>query len=170
VIDPVNYFWIFLKAAALSTGGLGNLPSLSQDLLTRHWATEADFGAALAVGQVTPGPTGLWIASLGYLSYGWLGVLLAVAASLLPPLLVIPVAGVHARYGRLPAIRDFTRGLSVAVVAVFPIVMLRLVGAGGFDWRSLLILAAAFALAVTRRVPQAGLLALAAGGGILLFR
>jgi chromate transporter len=170
MIDPVSYFWIFLKAAALSTGGLGNLPSLHQDLLGRSWASNSDFGAALAVGQATPGPTGLWVASLGFLTYGWLGAVLAVGASVIPPLLVLPVARVHARYGELPVIRDFTRGLSIAVVAVFPIVMLRLVGANGFDWRSLLIIAGGLGVAASQRVPPAGLLALAAGAGIILFR
>ncbi len=170
MIDPLTYFWIFLKAAALSTGGLGNLPSLHQDLLARGWASDSDFGAALAVGQVTPGPTGLWVASLGYLTYGWLGAVLSLVSSVLPPLLVLPVAKVYARFGDLPVMRDFTRGLSIAVVAVFPIVILRLVGASGFDWRSVLIVAGGFAMAVSRRVPPAGLLAVAAVAGIVLFR
>ena len=170
MIDPLAYFWIFLKAALLSTGGLGNLPSLHQDLVGRAWASDSDFGVALAVGQVTPGPTGLWIASLGFLTYGWIGALLAVGASVLPPLLVLPVARLYARFGELPVVRDFTRGLSIAVVAVFPIVMLRLVGAGGFDWRSAAIVAGGLGLAASRRVPPAGLLVLAAGAGILLFR
>ena len=83
---------------------------------------------------------------------------------------VLPVARVHARFGEMPVIRDFTRGLSIAVVAVFPIVMLRLVGANGFDWRSLLIIAGGLGIAASQRVPPAGLLAVAAGAGILLFR
>jgi chromate transporter len=170
MIDPITYFWVFLKAAALSTGGLGNLPSLHQDLVARGWATDSDFGAALAVGQVTPGPTGLWIAGLGFLTYGWPGAALAVVASVLPPLLVLPVARVYARFGELPVMRDFTRGLSIAVVAVFPIVMLRLVGAGGYDWRSVVIIAGGLGVAASRRVPPAGLLALAAAAGIVLFR
>ena len=169
MIDPATYFWMFLKAAALSTGGLGNLPSLEQDLVGRGWATDSEFGAALAVGQVTPGPTGLWIASLGYLTYGWAGVVLAVGASLAPPFLVLPLARLYSRYGEIPAVRDFTRGLSIAVVAVFPVVMLRLVGAHGFDLRSLAIILGGFLLALSRRVPPALLLAAAAGAGILLF-
>jgi len=65
-------------------GGLNNLPSLHHDLLTQQWAREADFGEAIAIGQISPGPNGLWVISLGYLTYGWLGSLLALIAIIIP--------------------------------------------------------------------------------------
>jgi len=58
---------LFLKASLFSTGGFSNLPSLHQDLLANAWAKEADFGQSIAIGQISPGPNGLWVISLGYL-------------------------------------------------------------------------------------------------------
>ncbi len=171
MIDPFTYFWIFLKAGALSTGGLGNLPSLSQDLAGRGWANDSQFGAALAVGQITPGPTGLWVASLGYLTFGVPGAAMAVLASSIPPMIALPVGKLYDRYGDLAVARDFMRGLSIAVVSVFPIVMLRLVVShDGYDPRSLLVVAAGFFLAMTRRVPPVVVLAISAASGVLLLR
>jgi len=70
VIDPLLYFLLFLKASLFSTGGFSNLPSLHQDLIGAKWATDADFGEAIAIGQISPGPNGLWTVSLGYITYG----------------------------------------------------------------------------------------------------
>ncbi len=166
----LTFFWIFLKASFLSTGGLGNLPSLEQDLVSRHWATETDFGAALAVGQVTPGPTGLWVVSLGYLVFGWVGAALALLAAAIPPLLVLPINSLHRRFGSLPAAADFVQGVSLAFVAVLPLVMLRLAFAHGFDYRALAVVAGAFAVTATRRLPPLAVIVLAAALGIALYR
>lgn len=170
MIDPFLYFWLFLKATLLTTGGLGSLPSLEQDLVSRHWATDADFGTALAVGQIAPGPTGLWVTSLGYLTFGWVGAVLATVAAVLPPLLILPVERLHRRFGDLSLVSDFIRGLGLAVVGVFPVVMLRLVYGGGFDLRSTAIVAGSFGLVSTRRVPPIAVLALAFAAGVLAFR
>ena len=68
--DPISwplYFWLFFKASLFSTGGTGNLPSLHADLPAHGWASEQQFGEALTIGQVSPGPTGLWVVSLALL-------------------------------------------------------------------------------------------------------
>jgi chromate transporter len=77
VIDPLLYFLLFLKASLFSTGGFSNLPSLHQDLVSADWATDTDFGEAIAIGQISPGPNGLWTVSLGYITYGIPGAALA---------------------------------------------------------------------------------------------
>jgi chromate transporter len=64
-MNPLLYFWLFLKASLFSTGGMGNLPSLHTDLLARHWATEQQFAESLAIGQIAPGPSGLWVIAWG---------------------------------------------------------------------------------------------------------
>ncbi len=83
--NPLLYLLLFLKASLFSSGGFSNLPSLHQDLLSNGWATEAEFGQALAIGQISPGPNGLWVISLGYLTGGYLGALLALIAITVPP-------------------------------------------------------------------------------------
>ena len=106
--DPLALFWIMFRAALLSTSGTGNLPILHQDLLARGWATERQFAEALAIGQISPGPTGLWVISLGYLVDGLRGAALTLLAIVLPPLLVLLlVHGIYARWGGHPATQGF---------------------------------------------------------------
>src|ERR1700732_2308669 len=88
MINPFIYFLLFLKASLFSTGGFSNLPSLHQDLLANGWAVEVDFGQSIAIGQISPGPNGLWVISMGYLTYGYLGAFLALIAITIPALLV----------------------------------------------------------------------------------
>ncbi len=80
MIDGLTFFWLVLRASLLSSGGLGNLPLLHQDLLARHWASDRDFASALAIGQVAPGPNGLWVVALGFLVYGLPGAALSAVA------------------------------------------------------------------------------------------
>jgi chromate transporter len=169
MIDPLIYFWLLLKASLFSTGGSGNLPSLHADLLTRGWATERQFAESLAIGQLSPGPTGLWVISLGYLTDGLRGALLATLAISLPPFVVLAVDRLHRRVGDHPAVQGFVRGLGLAVVGIFLVVLAQLLAGNGIDGRSLLLMLAGAGLALTRRVPVPVLLGLAAIAGALLY-
>lgn len=169
-VDPLTYFWLLLKASLFSTGGTGNLPSLHADLLPRGWATERQFAESLAVGQVSPGPSGLWVISLGYLTDGLRGALLATIAINLPPLLLLVIERLYRRAEDHPAMIGFVRGLSLTVIGAFTIILINLLGATGFDPRGLLIAAGSLLLAMTGRVPVAAILALAALAGIAAFR
>ncbi|MEJ7652356.1 MAG: chromate transporter [Chloroflexia bacterium] len=116
-MDALTFFWLFLKASLFSTGGMGNLPILHEDLLGRGWATEQNFAEALAVGQISPGPNGLWVISLGYLTAGWLGSALACIAITIPPMLIVFIDLCTAAWrtaGRLRASRAGWRSQSPA--------------------------------------------------------
>src|ERR1700746_2319808 len=124
MIHQAELFWIMLKAALLSTTGTGNLPIVHQDLLSRGWATDRQFAESLAIGQISPGPTGLWVISLGYLIGGLRGAAVTLIAVALPPLLVLVLGhGLYRRLGHHPATQGFVSGLGLAVVGVFVIVM-----------------------------------------------
>jgi chromate transporter len=168
-LNPLAFFWLFLKASLFSTGGLGNLPFLHHDLLSLGWAKESDFVTAIAVGQVSPGPTGLWSISLGYLMYGWLGAGLALAALSLPPLLILVVSAFYSRLESYPLVQNFTRGLSLGVVGLTLTVALGLAGSAIPDARGVLIALAALALAISKKVPIILILLLAALSGIFLY-
>lgn len=168
-MDLLLYFWLFLKASLLSTGGLGNLPFLHKDLVGLGWAAEADFITAIAVGQVSPGPSGLWSISLGYLTYGWLGAGLATIALSLPPLLTLGVAAFYDRLEHAPAVQDFTRGLSLSVVGLMLAVAFGLVHSAVTDGWGILIALGAFGLALSKKVPVIVLLGLAALVGVILY-
>ena len=168
-MDILLYFWIFLKATLLSTGGLGNVPSLHDDLVGRGWAIEQDFAESLAVGQITPGPSGLWVISLGYLTAGILGAIVALVAICLPPLLVLLVDRLHRGIGDHPAVEGFIRYLGLAVVGVFVVVLGRLLVTASIDVGSVCIVVGSIAGSLTKRVPVVLLLALAAGIGIVVY-
>lgn len=169
MIEPFTYFWILLKASLFSTGGTGNLPSIHADLLARGWATDRHFAEALAIGQISPGPSGLWVICLGYLTDGLRGALLATLAISLPPMVVLAVAALHRRVGDHPAMQGFVRGLGLAVSGLFFVVVVQLLKENGFDARSALIVLASIGLALTGRIPVPVLLGLAALAGTLLY-
>ncbi len=165
-MNSLIYFWIFLKASLFSTGGLGNLPSLHADLLAHQWANEQQFAESLIIGQVAPGPNGLWVISLGYFTGGLSGAMLTLIAINLPPLLVLVVEKLYRRVKDHPAVEGFVRGLSLAVVGVSGIIVISLMRNFGVNTRSLLIATAAIGLGMTRRIPVIGIIALAALVGI----
>jgi chromate transporter len=152
MIDPLLYFLLFLKASLFSTGGTGNLPSLYQDLISLNWANEADFAQAIAIGQISPGPTGLWVICLGYLTYGYLGVLLAFIAVLIPPFLVLALAAIYNKIQNRPSIRGLLRGVSLMVVGLTIVIAYTFTTTEGTDWKAFLIACAAFAIGFSRKV------------------
>jgi len=112
-------FWEFLKAGLLSFGGLGSLPILVQSLVHNHgWATDAQFGQALAVGRISPGPNGLYVIALGYLVYGVPGAGVAAVANVIPSLLVLPLSSLHRRVARNPRVIGTMRMIGLAVVGI----------------------------------------------------
>jgi chromate transporter len=163
------YFWLFLKASLFSTGGLGNLPFLHQDLMALGWAKETDFVSAIAVGQLSPGPTGLWTISLGYLTYSWVGAGLALIGITLPTLLALIVVALHRRVEAHPTVQSFTRGITLGVVGLTLGVAWTLFSSTVSDWRGVAITLGALTLALTKRVPVVVVLALAALAGWLLY-
>ncbi len=168
-MSPLEYFWLFLKASLFSTGGLGNLPFLHSDLIGLGWASEADFVTALAVGQLSPGPTGTWGISLGYLTYGWTGAGLALAGLCLPTLLILVVSAFYNRLERQPLVQDFVRGMALGIAGLTVTVALGLAGSTIVDWGGVLIAAGALALALSKKVPIILVLALAALAGLLIY-
>lgn len=169
MIDGLLLFLLMLKAALFSTSGIGNLPILHQDLLSRGWATDRNFTESLAIGQISPGPSGLWVISLGYLLDGLRGALFALIAITLPPLLVLVVHGFYRRYGDHPATQGFVRGLGLAVAGIFLVVLFGIMHDAGFNAANGLIALGALGLGATRRMPVIIVMALAAVVGIALY-
>ncbi len=159
-----------MRASLFSTGGFSNLPSLHQDLLANGWAREADFGQSIAIGQISPGPNGLWVICLGYLTYGYLGALLALVAVILPALLVLVVSAGYARIERQVWVQGAMQGVSLAVVGILLTVVWTILRQPGVDWKGLLIALAAFGLAMSRKVNVLLILGLAGLAGYLLYR
>ncbi len=168
-MNALLFFWLFLKASLLSFGGVGNLPFLQRDLTALGWAKPTDFITALAVGQVSPGPTGLWSISLGYLIHGWAGAGIALAGLSIPPLLVLGLAAFYSRIQGVQSVQDFTRGLALAVVGLTLAVAWSLAQSAIIDWRAAAITLASLGLALTKRVPVILILVLAGAAGLLIY-
>jgi chromate transporter len=170
MINPFIYFLLFLKASLFSTGGFSNLPSLHQDMIANGWAKDSDFGQSVAIGQISPGPNGLWVISLGYLTYGFPGALLALMAITIPPLLVLVVSAGYRRIEHRAWVQGAMHGVSLAVVGLLLTVVWTILRQPGVDWRGLLIAAGAFGLALSRKVNILIILGLAGLVGYLLYR
>ena len=169
-MNPWVFFWILLKGSLFSTSGTGNLPILHDDLLAHGWAHEQDFAEALAMGQITPGPTGLWVISLAYLLDGIRGALLAVVAVSIPPLSALLAHAVLTKYESHRATRGFVRGLTLAVSGMFLLVIGRILWHAGIDVSSIAIAGGATTLVLTKRIPVPVILVVAGLVGIWVYR
>jgi chromate transporter len=139
-------------------------------MLARHWATDRQFASAIAIGQLAPGPTGLWVVAFGYLTAGFTGAVLMTVAALLPPLIVVPIGHFHSKVRDMVLVRGFARGLTVGVAGAVPtILVLRVLATYGFDLSAILLFSASLALLATKRVPPLAVLLLGAAAGIVLF-
>ena len=170
MINPFLYFLLFLKASLFSSGGFSNLPSLHQDLIANGWAKEVDFGQSIAIGQISPGPNGLWVISLGYFTYGYLGAIFALIAITLPALLVLAVSAGYARIEKQTWVQGAMHGVSLAVVGILLTVVWTILHQPGVDWKGLLIAIGAFGLALSRKVNILIILGLAGLAGYFLYR
>ena len=169
-MPPLTLFWLLLKATLLSTGGTGNLPAIQQEFVAaRGAATDADIAEALGIGQLAPGPTGLWVVCFGYFVDGVRGALLAATAVSLPPFVILAVERAYRRVHHHPAIEGFVRGMGLAVAGISAVVLWRLMSAAtGPLWLRLAFAAVALLLMASRRVPVPVLILAAAIAGALL--
>lgn len=169
-MTPFSFFWAVFQATLLSTGGTGNLPAIHDKLVgVRGGVTEAQIAEALALGQVCPGPNGLWVVCLGYLWGGVMGALLAVVAVVLPPLLIVPIERLYRRVSGHKAVDGFVAGLGLAVVGIGCVILCQVfAGSGSVSITRVLIAAGAAGLMASRRVPFLLILILAAIAGLLL--
>lgn len=149
---------------------MGNIAALHQDLVETRLVSESQFAEAIAIGQISPGPNGLWAVSLGYIMRGPLGALLVVLGILVPPFLVLASARLFGKLNEHAAAIGFIRFLALGVVGIFAVAMFRLLESVGFTAFSILIAAAAFACAHNKRIPVVAIIATGAVVGVLSHR
>ncbi|HEY9325415.1 MAG TPA: chromate transporter, partial [Candidatus Limnocylindria bacterium] len=117
-MDPLTLFAVLLKDSALALGGLGSLPLLRQDLVATGFATDSQLVQALAIGRLSTGPNGLWIVSLGYQMAGLLGAAMALIASSIPPLVILPATAVARRWLLSVPFAGLVRGAALATAGL----------------------------------------------------
>ena len=170
-MNPLIYFLLFFKTTLFSKSSVGNLPGLRQELLVRGWAQETQFGEAIAIGQIGTGSNALWAVSLGYLTYSWLGALLALIAIVLPHLLILPLAALYQRIEHQIWAQALLRSLSlVSIGFLFAAAwsIFKSINHQG-NWISLVICLVACLMCLSRKIGSLPVLLMAAGVGYLLY-
>jgi chromate transporter len=111
----LEVFRVFFQSSLITFAGQAALPVLNQEFVhIRGWVTEADVAKSLAVGRLSPGPTGMFVVSLGYMVAGWPGAFLAMLGATIPPLLVLPLAPIVRRSLHRPWVRGAMQGVGLA--------------------------------------------------------
>ena len=87
----LTLFWNFLMIGTLSFGGGYGMISLVREVVLGHgWLTESEFLSFIAVSESTPGPLAVNMATfIGSSQAGLPGALVAIAATILPPFVII---------------------------------------------------------------------------------
>jgi chromate transporter len=148
----IIFFWVVLKSVLFSTGGFGPFPSLHKDLISYGWAGEKQFTEALSIGQMTPGPNGLWVVSLCYLIAGLPGAALACIALLLPPLLILIVRRFYDRIGNHPATQGLLDGVVLVITGFSIVILTKMFFVNGVNIGMIAIAVISAILAISRRV------------------
>ena len=171
-MDPLALFALLLKDSALALGGLGALPLLRQDLVATGLVTDAQLVEALAIGRLSTGPSGLWIVSLGYQMAGPLGAVMALLASSLPPLVILPATAVARRWLMSVPFAGLVRGAALATAGLLSATGVSLILPPGDvpSWWQVIVGIAAAALTYQGRLHPAAVVIGGALLGVLLAR
>src|SRR5262245_28610186 len=153
-VDWLALFGHFLLLSLLSIGGaITVLPDMHRMLVGQMGLlSDAQFNAAIAIAQASPGPNVLFVAVMGYQAAGLIGAAVLLIAIMLPS---TTLALVVARWGH--ARRDW-RPVQAFKAGMAPIVIALLLAAGWIlsvempGWRHLLLTAAAALLIWRTRI------------------
>jgi chromate transporter len=170
-MDALALFALFLKASALSLGGLSSLPLLRADLVAPGIATDDQIVQAIAIGKISTGPTGLYIVSLGYLVGGVLGATVALLAASLPPLVIVPITAVARRWLLTTPVAGLVRGVALATGGLLAATGIGILTATGTpSWWQLALAAIGTVLTYRGTLHPAIVIAIGAGVGLALGR
>jgi chromate transporter len=121
---------------------------------------------AFALARVTPGQANLYIASVGYMLFGWPGAVGSILVMVLPSFLMIPLLRSYDYVRGNRAMRGLTRGLAATAVGLLLATTWNLSKdslEGAVTW---IVLGLALALLLFTRLPTLVSLVLAAGVGV----
>jgi len=152
-MNPLILYLLLLKATATTFSGLASLPIVRNDLVVeRRVLTDRQLNAAVAAGQSTPGPLGLYVVSVGYFVAGLPGALAGCAALMTPAFLIVPLFQRLGARAERPVIRSAVNSLTLAaagliVSAAIPIARDALTG----PFHAVLAIVSFFFLVLTKR-------------------
>ena len=139
---------MFLYNAMTFGNGPVMVPLLQADLVDRRGVLSTDqLLYAFTIARVTPGQANTYVAAIGYMLHGLAGALATTAAIQLPGYLMLPLLWGYQRLGAVRLVPAFTRGLTVASVGLIFAAALSIGRATLTGWVSLVVFAAALAMA-----------------------
>ncbi|MGH3417127.1 MAG: chromate transporter, partial [Actinocrinis sp.] len=161
--------WTAFKVGALSYGGgFVIIPLMQSDAVHRfHYLNDAQFGTAVALGQITPGPVVHTVAVVGYAAAGVGGALLAALVAFGPSFVFVLAGG--ARFDRLrgsSSVQAFLDGAGPATIGAIGGSAFTLGLALHQPWQVAVLAAAGLWLLVLRRGVVSSLVGAAALGVI----
>jgi len=170
-MDALALFGVFLKASALSLGGLSSLPLLRADLVAPGIASDDQVVQAIAIGRLSTGPNGLYVVSLGYLVGGVIGATVALVAASLPPLIIVPITAVARRWLFATPVAGLVRGVAMATAGLLVATGIGIITATGNPslWQ-LALAATATVLTYRGTIHPALVIAIGAAAGLALGR
>jgi len=132
VMRPAEWLDLFLHFMSLSLlavgGAITTAPDMHRYLVdTRHWLTDTQFNASIAIAQAAPGPNVLFVALMGWnvglnaggLDTALVGLSLAMLGIMLPSTTLTYLAAAWGHRNReLRAVRAFKQGMGPIVIAL----------------------------------------------------
>jgi chromate transporter len=88
--------------------------------------TDDQLNAAIAIGQASPGPLGLYVVVVGYFVAGWTGAIAGVCALATPAVLAIPVLRASYR-GQTHTVAAASTAIVIAASALMAVAAARLI-------------------------------------------
>jgi chromate transporter len=108
-------YLLLTKATLTFFSGPTSLPIIRQDFVEhRHILTDRQLNAAMAAGRTAPGPTGLWVVSVGYFVAGTPGGAVGFLAMITPAFLIIPILQFLGRWVDRSEVKSAVRAVMFA--------------------------------------------------------
>jgi chromate transporter len=162
---PLSHlFMVIMIASLFSFGGLGSLPVLQSELSANGVSPGAVVLPSLAVGNISPGPNGLYLIAASYFIGGIKGSLVACVAVIIPPFLVLAVERARQRLIHLVRFRAMLRSLALAVVALLIVTDWSLVKHAATGPLAIVVMIAGTLALLLRLPPLLGVLGAIAAG------
>jgi chromate transporter len=162
---------IFLKIGALTFGGGIAMLALIQEQVVdqMHWLSSREFLDGLSLGQLTPGPTLMIAAYVGYKVAGITGAAVSGLAMFLPAfILMLSLLPVLERFRHLLWIKPAMNGVSAAVIGCLIVTLLQLLPHAAPDTISLVALLITAIVLCRWRLPPLPLIVAAGLVGIVI--
>jgi len=168
----LELFWIFLKVNLLSTSGPASVGLLYHEIVGKL-VTEGQFVQAVGLSSVLPGSDALQLAMyVGYAVGGIPGGLISLAASILPPtIIILGVTMILHRLRRETWISNFVEGLTPAISVLMLFTAWKIFQKGGSTgWEGWMIGLVSMVGMFTKTMPERIVIVIAGLIGVFFLR